>query len=432
MSGTDTPLLYVDVTTAWQEASTHPHGTTRVERGVVDALAKLDLAHVRFFRFERAAGRYVAVPTEAAGTLADSVPQADGRRELRRPPGRLGIAARRLEKWVRRSLRDPWRRRRALGLSTTPSAVPFERGSRLLFASEINRHDYGALMRLRRDLELTFAIVFFDAHNVLARGDPRLADARASDIPNTDFMLREAALLLSISQFSTGQLHALVETRGTTAPPIRQIRLAGRLPRISAPRPLAGLEPGRFVLTVGDVTVRKNHAMLFEAWRRLTMQEASTTLPLVCVGRIAPEIANAVARVRADERLRQAIRFEPNLDDAGLAWLYANCRFTVFASLHEGFGLPVAESLALGKPCIASSAEAIPEAGQGLAISLDPRDVDAWVRTAGALMRDDALLAEQSGKIAAHFHAVSWVDTAADILDAIDAQFGQDAAGRGR
>ena len=44
--------------------------------------------------------------------------------------------------------------------------------------------------------------------------------------------------------------------------------------------------------------------------------------------------------------------------DAELAALYQGCQFTVFPSLYEGWGLPVTESLAFGKPCLASSATA--------------------------------------------------------------------------
>jgi glycosyltransferase involved in cell wall biosynthesis len=44
---------------------------------------------------------------------------------------------------------------------------------------------------------------------------------------------------------------------------------------------------------------------------------------------------------------------------------YARSAFTVYPSLMEGFGLPVLESLAHGKPCICSGRGALGEAARG-------------------------------------------------------------------
>ena len=106
-------------------------------------------------------------------------------------------------------------------------------------------------------------------------------------------------------------------------------------------------------------------------------------------------------------------------DDAALRWLYANCRFTVFPSLSEGFGLPVVESLANAKPCIASTATSIPEGSQGVAIHLDPADRTAWRDAIVRLLDDDAALAQHAADIRARFHLVGWHDTADDVLRAL-------------
>jgi glycosyltransferase involved in cell wall biosynthesis len=108
-----------------------------------------------------------------------------------------------------------------------------------------------------------------------------------------------------------------------------------------------------------------------------------------------------------------------NADDAELRWLYENCRFTVFASHAEGFGLPVAESLARGKACLASNAMSIPEAGQGLAIHLDPTDAAAWRAAAQRLIDDDAELAAREAAVRAQFRVWTWTDTADDALAAL-------------
>src|SRR5205085_1195336 len=83
--------------------------------------------------------------------------------------------------------------------------------------------------------------------------------------------------------------------------------------------------------------------------------------------------------------------------DALLFGGYRVARFTVFPSINEGFGLPVAESLACGTPVITSnfgSTREIAEGGDagGGALLVDPRDDDSLTGAMRSLLTDDALL----------------------------------------
>jgi glycosyltransferase involved in cell wall biosynthesis len=51
--------------------------------------------------------------------------------------------------------------------------------------------------------------------------------------------------------------------------------------------------------------------------------------------------------------------------DEALEGAYRECAFTVYPSLAEGFGLPVAESLSRGRPCICSARGALGEIARG-------------------------------------------------------------------
>jgi glycosyltransferase involved in cell wall biosynthesis len=53
------------------------------------------------------------------------------------------------------------------------------------------------------------------------------------------------------------------------------------------------------------------------------------------------------------------------VNDETLLRAYENCRFTVYPSLMEGFGLPIAESLAHGKPCVCGGNGALGEVARG-------------------------------------------------------------------
>lgn len=147
----------------------------------------------------------------------------------------------------------------------------------------------------------------------------------------------------------------------------------------------------------------------------------ATVPTLVIVGRIDLERNALVRSVGQDPRLRGLIRFMPNANDAVLLWLYRNCRYTVFSSLQEGFGLPVAESLSHGKVCLASSGTSIPEAGQGAAIALDPADAATWAAEVTRL-NDDTALAEEQARVTRLFRPVTWSDTAEEIVSVLTRQ----------
>lgn len=417
------PDLLFDLTTAFEERGRHPHGTTRVERGLVAALAEIAPPRVGFVRYDGPLGRFVAVSRARAHSIAATPARAEARRlpPAARPRALWPDLRRRVEVWVRDRARPGLRLRHArlAQWRRCPPDDPLAGATALLIPAELQRHDFRTLRDLRRQRGIRVAFVFYDLLDVLPDGDPRLADLDAVDVPGTDFMVREGALLLAISRFSADALTAHLGRRGVTGPPVRVIRLAGGLAPGRRLAAVPGLAPGGFVAMIGDVVARKNHALIISVWRQLRAAGVRDVPTLVVAGRVAPDQSALVRAVEADPALAPHVRFLPNVGDDGLAWLYTHCRFTVFASRHEGFGLPVAESLAFGKLCVASSAEAIPEASQGLALHLDPAAEPAWVATIAALLANPDRVAGHEAAIRARFRRVSWHDTANDVLAAL-------------
>jgi glycosyltransferase involved in cell wall biosynthesis len=417
------PRIYVDMTTAFEEAGRLPHGTTRVERGIVAGIAEIGAPNVEFCRFHRRRGRFVIVPQKEAASIATAASLPEARRNAApRWRGNPTLrAGRRIEAWVRRNLRDRLRRQSVPFMNRLDSPHhAFAPGSTLLFPGEMQRHDFRLLMELRRRRDLRLAFVYFDMLNVLSDDDPRVKDPSAVDIPSTDFMVREGSLLLSISRYSAKLLLEHVARQGRRCPPIEVIRLGHSLTQGKASAmPVAELETGRFVLAVGDVVPRKNYQRLAAIWKRMAESRTSSPPPLVIVGRVGAEGAEFARGITADDTLRRTVRILPNTTDDELRWLYGNCRLTVFPSLDEGYGLPVSESLAFGKVCVASSAAAIPEASQGLGIHLDPRDDEAWLATLSRLFDDDAEIRARENDIQERYRPVHWRDTGMDVLGAI-------------
>jgi glycosyltransferase involved in cell wall biosynthesis len=128
--------------------------------------------------------------------------------------------------------------------------------------------------------------------------------------------------------------------------------------------------PARFYLCVGTLQPRKNlervldaHAMLPAALRR--------DIPLVVVGRAGWGCESLVARLRAMEADGCA-RWLQYLPDFDVRALMQSASALVFASLCEGFGLPVVEAFAARLPVVASNTTSVPEVAGDAAVLVDP------------------------------------------------------------
>lgn len=171
-----------------------------------------------------------------------------------------------------------------------------------------------------------------------------------------------------------------------------------------------------FLVYVSTVERRKNHSLLLQAY--LKARDAGPVPKLVLVGKrgwMADDVF-------ADIKLHPSLTSSPELSvmhlegvtDEGLIWLYKNCVSTLYPSLYEGWGLPVAEALALGTPVVASDVSSIPEAAKGHALLLEPSSVNAW---AEVLMRfgSDAKFVQDLQDASRDYKAVTWAEFTSQV-----------------
>jgi glycosyltransferase involved in cell wall biosynthesis len=181
--------------------------------------------------------------------------------------------------------------------------------------------------------------------------------------------------------------------------------------------------PPEYVLCVGTLDERKNHLLLLEVWTELCARHGNRTPPLLLVGkwgwRSGAGIQAFEKRLEATGFLSGKIELLGNCSDAEVDYLYRHCLFTVFPSFAEGWGLPVGESLACGKPCIASNASSIPEVGGSLVRYLDPYDSRGAVPIIEKPLMDRDDLAAWTARIAREFKPRIWENVLDDMLEKI-------------
>ena len=177
-----------------------------------------------------------------------------------------------------------------------------------------------------------------------------------------------------------------------------------------------------YVLFVSTIEARKNHILLFRLWQRLLRDLPAEAVPrLVFAGRVGWLVDDLMQQIRNTNSLDGHLVLVEGPSDSELAALYRGCLFTVYPSFYEGWGLPVVESLAFGKPCIAANTSSLPEAGGDLARYCDPDNLHDAYRVVRATLDDRAALAAWQARIVREFRPVAWSTTAAAILDGLDA-----------
>lgn len=157
-------------------------------------------------------------------------------------------------------------------------------------------------------------------------------------------------------------------------------------PAGSLPPPLDDGRP--FVLCVSTVESRKDQALLLRAWAGLVERHGAAAVPdLVLAGRAGFGAEAALALLPA---LGAKAHWLPGLGDAAVAALYRACLFAVFNSHEEGWGLPVTEALAAGRPVLAPDHPALREAGGAAALYFPPGDAPALAALAWSLVANPA------------------------------------------
>ena len=182
-----------------------------------------------------------------------------------------------------------------------------------------------------------------------------------------------------------------------------------------------GIAPGRFVVFVSSINSRKNHRWLYFLWRRVVDELGDSVPPLVFAGQLERMEVSTLELISADVAMwNRKLFFIESPSDSELSWLYANCAFSMFPSLCEGWGLPITESLSFGKYCLAADNTSLVEVGQGLTFNADPLDGLAWIREIRKLLQEPDYLRYRNDRAASAFRARSWPEFGEQVADLIN------------
>jgi glycosyltransferase involved in cell wall biosynthesis len=181
---------------------------------------------------------------------------------------------------------------------------------------------------------------------------------------------------------------------------------------VAAVRARYGL-PERYLLTVGTIEPRKNLSRLLDALALLRRQ--GQDVRLVIVGGLGWLYHDFMAKLERFEH-RDAVVQPGFVPDADLAAVYSAATLTVLASVYEGFGLPILESMACDTPVASSRAASMPELGGQAARYFDPEDVEDMAAVIGKIWRDAELRQEMRQQGLAQAAQFSWARAAQETM----------------
>ena len=222
--------------------------------------------------------------------------------------------------------------------------------------------------------------------------------------------------LIINSESSKRDALAFMKANEITPPPIRVFRIADEA-MSPKPTPRKGVT-GEFMLSVGTIEVRKNHMLLYYAYKQ-GLREGKDLPPLVLVGRSGWLTDDLRYILEHDPEVKGRITLHYDVTNSELEWLYQNCLFTVWPSFYEGWGMPVAESLAHGKVTLSSDVSSMPEIAPRLLDLFSPYDskecLDMMVK-----YLDKKVRVQKEREIRTRYKATTWHDMYKQISDFMD------------
>ncbi len=165
-----------------------------------------------------------------------------------------------------------------------------------------------------------------------------------------------------------------------------------------------------YLLAVGNLEPRKNLPVLLEALRIL--RRDGRDLALFVAGRQAWSHSLPLLDLAPHVRLLGTVA------DEELASLYAGAACFVMPSLHEGFGLPLAEAMAAGVPAVASDIPALREVGGETVRYADPQDAEAFAEAIRCALDDRQGSQLRAAAARGRARRFRWEDTARATLAA--------------
>lgn len=170
-----------------------------------------------------------------------------------------------------------------------------------------------------------------------------------------------------------------------------------------------------YFVFAGALHPRKNIVSLLEAFIVFKKKHRSN-MKLVIVGRMAWKY-DAVLEMKESMPFKDEVKWVGYMDVAELSKVIGAAYALVYASLFEGFGIPILEALQCNVPAIVSNTSSMPEVAGDAALLVDPTNVADIAEKMGMIYKDERLRGKLMAAAPAQVEKFNWQRSAERLWD---------------
>lgn len=224
--------------------------------------------------------------------------------------------------------------------------------------------------------------------------------------------------ILTISKSTQNDVQRFMRQNKIKEVPVSVFRLGDDFAQHEPVKPELPVKKDDYLLCVCTIESRKNHMELFYAARE-ALSRGDDFPQFVLVGKRGWLADDFLYLIDNDPVLSKKFLMT-SCTDQELAWLYKNCRFTVFPSFYEGWGLPVAESVYYGKLCLSSNTSSMPEIAGDSIDYFSPNDPMGLLEKIMIYWNDSKALAAKEAAIKKSYKPARWEDAFSQVKEFVD------------
>ena len=173
-----------------------------------------------------------------------------------------------------------------------------------------------------------------------------------------------------------------------------------------------GVNLDRFIIAFSSPDRRKNVGRIIQSFQQ-AKKDLPAALKLVIVGSPPKNDKDFSALINSGG-LNDVVLTGP-LED--ISMLLACSDGLVFASLYEGFGIPILEAFSFGVPVITSNCSSMPEVAADAALYVNPEEIDSISQGIVTLCNNHELRLQLIRRGLSRLKCFSWTKTAAETLE---------------
>lgn len=156
------------------------------------------------------------------------------------------------------------------------------------------------------------------------------------------------------------------------------------------------INAGKYILMVGTIEPRKNHAYVLDAL------DKGMKINVVFAGRIGWNIDSLIKRIENHPLYNKRLFLINGANDAAINMLYENAYLLAFPTFNEGFGLPIIEAIQHGTLVVASDIPVLREVGKDYADYIDNTDCNALVKYVDNCLSNPDEYAKKKAKLSTY------------------------------